>query len=234
MENIKKHYDKYGNTNLITESGLSNNVFAIGDSHSIFFHNSMRIIEHWGHCLTMYSLINNRIDINNLGNILKNGHEKYNINEKDVVIFFLGYNDVQKYFCIHGDDDKNKYISTIVLKYVESVREISDIYKIQPIISCVYPIPINHTSLSIKGTDVQRIEFTKICNENLRKRCVTNKIPFLDTYDKISLNDRIRHDYTVDGVHLDYNNERIREYIEGYIFELIYKFNYSIPNIKPN
>ena len=90
MENIKKHYDKYGNTNLITESGLSNNVFAIGDSHSIFFHNSMRIIEHWGHCLTMYSLINNGIDINNLGNILKNGHEKYNINEKDVVMTSIG------------------------------------------------------------------------------------------------------------------------------------------------
>ena len=57
-------------------------IFAIGDSHSIFFHNSPKIKEHWvafaNLPVTWHRLISEGLDIYNIGNLLGNGHEKYN------------------------------------------------------------------------------------------------------------------------------------------------------------
>ena len=82
---IEEHYKKYGNTNIITNSGLENNrqIHAIGDSHSIFFHNSMKIYEQWGHIVSMYNLVKQGLDLFKLGNIIGNCHEKYNVNMND-------------------------------------------------------------------------------------------------------------------------------------------------------
>jgi hypothetical protein len=59
-ELIEAEINKNGNTNLITNSGLESGsqIFAIGDSHTIFFYNSMKIKEHWLGC-TIYNLIEN-------------------------------------------------------------------------------------------------------------------------------------------------------------------------------
>ena len=75
-------------------------IFAIGDSHSIFFHNSSIIKEHWVSFanlpLTWYRLIREGLDIYNVGNKLGNGHEQNNIKSSDSVLFCYGWNDIQK------------------------------------------------------------------------------------------------------------------------------------------
>jgi lysophospholipase L1-like esterase len=220
---IEEHYKKYGNTNLITNSGLENNrqVHAIGDSHSIFFHNSMKIYEHWGHIVSMYNLVKQGIDIFKLGNILGNGHEKYNINMNDYVIFYYGYNDIQKHFFINYRNNIENNIELLINSYIEYILHLKNNYKIVPIIPCIYPLPIKKGSLDIMGSDEERINYTQITNKLLETKCKENTILFLNIYDDISNNNKINEKYTVDGIHLDYNNDKLRKHIESKIYELI-------------
>jgi hypothetical protein len=220
---IEEHYKKYGNTNLITNSGLDNNrqIHAIGDSHSIFFHNSMKIYEHWGHIVSMYNLVKQSINIFKLGNILGNGHEKYNINTNDYVIFYYGYNDIQKHFFINYRNNIENNIELLINSYIEYIIQLKDNYKIVPIIPCIYPLPIEKGSLDIRGSDEERINYTQITNKLLETKCKENSISFLNIYDDISNNNKINEKYTVDGIHLDYNNNEIRELVERKIYELI-------------
>lgn len=222
-DNIKVHYLEYGNTNLITNSGLKNNsqIFAVGDSHTIFFHNSMKIIEHWGHRLTMYNLVRSGIDLFNLGNILGNGHEKYNIKKNDHVIFYFGYNDVHRHIYTNFKDNYKINIDILVTKYIDYILFLKDKYNIIPIISCVYPLPTKINTLNILGSEDLRKKYTKFINYLLEKNCKEKKILFLNIYDKISNNDKIKDEYSKDGIHLDYNNEYIRNYVENKIYELI-------------
>jgi hypothetical protein len=222
-ETIQKHYKQYGNTNLITDSGLANNVqiHAIGDSHSIFFHNSMKIYEHWGHIVTMYNFVKQGINLFNLGNILGNGHEKYNIKMNDYVIFCYGYNDIQKHFFINYRSDIEINIEKLINSYIEYILYLRNTYKITPIIPCIYPLPIKKTSLDIKGNDEERVKYTQITNKLLETKCKEKGILFLNIYNDISKNNKINEKYTVDGVHIDYNNNELRKYIETKIYELI-------------
>lgn len=220
---IEEHYKKYGNTNLITNSGLTNNaqIHAIGDSHSIYFHNSMKIYEHWGHIVSMYNLVKQGIDIFKLGNILGNGHEKYNINMNDYVIFYYGYNDIQKHFFINYRNNIENNIELLINSYIEYILHLKNNYKIVPIIPCIYPLPIKKGSLDIRGSDEERINYTQITNKLLETKCKENSILFLNIYDDISNNNKINEKYTVDGIHLDYNNDKLRKHIESKIYELI-------------
>jgi hypothetical protein len=101
---------KNGNTNFISDSGFESNqqIFSIGDSHSIFFYNSMKIKEHWFFgCnlpLTMYSLSQKGLDIYNVGTAIGNGHELYNIKANDFVLMSFGYNDMQRNIFLHAAD----------------------------------------------------------------------------------------------------------------------------------
>lgn len=223
IEEIEEHYKKYGNTNLITNSMLPNNIqiHAIGDSHSIFFHKSMKIYEHWGHIVTMYNLLKQGIDIFKLGNILGNGHEKYNIKMNDYVIFYYGYNDVQKHFFINYQNNINNNIENLVNNYIQYILYLRDTHKITPIIPCIYPIPIKKNSLDIRGNDQIRIMYTQITNKILETKCKEKGILFLNIYDDISINNKINEKYTVDGIHLDYNNDEIRELVERKIYKLM-------------
>jgi len=220
---IEEHYKKYGNTNLITNSGLENNrqIHTIGDSHTIFFHNSMKIYEHWGHIVSMYNLVKQGIDIFKLGNILGNGHEKYNINMNDYVIFYYGYNDIQKHFFINYRNNIENNIELLINSYIKYIIHLKNNYKIVPIIPCIYPLPIKNGSLDIRGSDEERINYTQITNKLLETKCKENNILFLNIYDDISNNNKINEKYTVDGIHLDYNNNEIRELVERKIYELI-------------
>jgi len=202
---IEEHYKKYGNTNLITVSGLKNNrqIHAIGDGHSIFFHNSMKIYEHWGHIITIYNLVKQGIDLFKLGNILGNGHEKYNINMNDYVIFYYGYKDYP-----------NNNIENLINSYIEYIIYLKNNYKIIPIIPCIYPIPT-------MSNDEERINYTQNTNKLLETKCKENNILFLNIYNDISNNNKINEKYTVDGIHLDYNNNDLRKHIEAKIYELI-------------
>jgi len=225
--NIEEHYKKNGNTNLITNSGLKNNaqIYAIGDSHTIFFHNSMKIYEHWGWDgripLTLYTFGNTNMNIYNVGNLLGNGHEKYNIKKNDYVIFYYGYNDVQRRFYSNFNNDTENNISILVDKYINKILMLKNEYQIIPIIPCIYPLPIKFTGMNIMGSDEERINYTQITNKLLESKCKENSILFLNIYDDISINDKINEKYTVDGIHLDYNNSEIRDLVEIKIYELI-------------
>ena len=220
---IEEHYKKHGNTNLITNSGLKNNrqIHAIGDSHCIFFHNSMKIYEHWGHIVSMYNLVKQGIDLFNLGNILGNGHEKYNINKNDYVIFYYGYNDIQKHFFINYRNNLKNNIEILINSYIEYILFLKNNFKIVPIIPCIYPLPIKKNSLDIRGSDEERFNYTQITNKLLEIKCKENNILFLNIYNHISKYKKLNEIYTVDGIHLDYNNNDLRKYIEEKIYELI-------------
>ena len=127
QQNIIEHIKIHGNTNLITDSGLPNNqqIFAIGDSHTIFYYNSMKIKEHWFfHCifpLTIYKLLECSLPIYTIGTILGNEHELYNIKENDYVIMSFGYNDIQKNVYVYFVNDWKQNIEEFMTKYIQYI-----------------------------------------------------------------------------------------------------------------
>ena len=229
-EFINNEIKKNGNTNLITDSRLESGsqIFAIGDSHSIFFYNSMKIKEHWffGCTLpaTIHRLINEDLDIYNIGNVLGNSHEKYNIKENDYVIFFIVFNDIQKNINKYASNMWQKEIENLFTAYVNKVITLSNKYKIKPILPCVYPNPLPEAQgQNPYGSYEQRRMYTIFANNILKQLCETNKISFLDIYDSIT--DEcgfIKKDITSDKIHLDYNNQKIREFIEGEIYKFCF------------
>ena len=61
-------------------------------------------------------------------------------------------------------------------------------------------------------------------NDTLKNICRDSGIFYFDIYDYIrDENHYIKKEYTKDGIHLDYDNNEIREYIENYLFDLIKK-----------
>jgi hypothetical protein len=227
--NILEHIKKYGNTNLISDSGLpcGSQIFAIGDSHTIFFHNSLKIKEHWL-CvhelpLTIYKLINNDLNLYEIGNILRNGHENYNIKEKDYVIFFFGYNDMQKYIYLHYRDNWKHEIDNLINNYVNKIVLYKNKFKIIPIISCIYPNPRDGAiGTDCYGSNIERLQYILYANKILKNLCENLKLNFLDTFQIISDNKgQLKNNYTIDNIHLDYNNEELRNIIENEIYKLI-------------
>ena len=87
---------KNGNTNLISQSGFAEQIFAIGDSHSILFHKSLKVKHFWfgmsGLPVTIYTL-NQSLNLYNVGNIVCKNNEKINIKKNDYVMFFYCWND---------------------------------------------------------------------------------------------------------------------------------------------
>jgi hypothetical protein len=164
---ILEHIKLYGNTNLISKSGLSSNseIFAIGDSHTIYFYNSLKIKEHW-FCkndlpLTIYKFINTDFDIYNVGNMLQNGHEKYNVSENDYVIFFFGYNDIQRNIYLHYKDNWKHGIDILIETYIDKIINIQNKFKIIPIIPCIYPNPREGAiGMDCKGSNCERLCYT--------------------------------------------------------------------------
>ena len=229
-ELIEAEISKHGNTNLITNSDLQSGsqIFAIGDSHSIFFYNSMKIKEHWFFNSflprTIYRLLNEDLDIYSIGNFVGNLHEKYNIKENDYVIFYFGFNDIQRNIQKHAENTWQDEINDLFTAYVNKVIELSNKYKIKPILPCVYPNPRpDAQGQEPCGSYEQRRTYAVFANNILKQLCETNKIPFLDIYDLIT--DEygfIKQDVTSDKIHLDYNNQKIREFIEAEIYKFCF------------
>ena len=227
---IQDEINKNGNTNLITHSGLTSGsqIFAIGDSHTIFFYNSMKIKEHWccgvGSSLTMYALLRYGMDIYELGNQLGNGHEKYNIKEDDYVLFYYGFNDIQRNINLHSKNNWNEQIETLCLKYITYVQILREKYKIKPIVPCVYPNPRpGAEGQNPCGTYEERRHYTLYANKMLSLNCKNNNIPFLNIYDHITDdNGFIKENITSDLIHLDYNNKEIKDYVETEIYKFCY------------
>jgi len=203
-------------------------IFAIGDSHSIFYYDSLIIKNHWvgwgGMPVTMFRLIEEGLPLYSIADKLPPGDTcKINIKEGDYVLFSYGWNDVQKNINKYSNnEDYTNMIDLMVHKYINLIKNYSDgtLYNIKPIISCVYPIPllVNDT---IIGSDNDRIIYTKYMNEILKIICNVEGIPFFDIYGIISKDDKL--DLTVidpDLTHLDRKNTTLRCLIEGKLINI--------------
>ena len=205
-------------------------IFATGDSHSIFFHNSPVIKEHWlgfsSLPLTWFRLLHEGLDIYNIGNILGNGHETYNIKNGDHVLFYYGWGDIQKNIYKYAKNNYKEGIDFLITKYILLLIDYNTKYGIIPIVGCIYPNSItteftNATNLTINGTTAERSKYIKYANLTLSNKCKENNLKFFDIYDLISDEDNlIRKDYTVDGIHLDYNNTYLRNIIDEKLITL--------------
>ena len=227
-QRIQEEIAKNGNTNYITDANLpsGHQIFAVGDSHTIFFYNSMKIKEHWGHegkiPLTIYRLLSNNLNIYEVGSLLGNGHELYNIKEGDNVLFYYGYNDIQKNIYSHAKDRWEDEIKRIITLYIEKLISFREIYKINVIVPCIYPNPrAGAEGMNCMGSNQERQLYTTTANILLKTYCQQYGLPFLDIYDIITdAEGLLRADMTADKIHLDYNNDTIHQIIETEILRL--------------
>jgi hypothetical protein len=228
-EYIEEEIKKNGNTNFITDSGFvsGQQIFAIGDSHSIFFYNSMKIKVHWLGCshimpISIYSLKCNGLDIYNIGNNLGDGHELYNIKSNDFVVMYFGYNDIQRNIHLHAANRWKDEIEYLINMYIETVLNLKKQYNIIPIVSCIYPNPRPdaHGQNSM-GSIEERRNYAIYANENLKSLCIKKQISYLDVYDFITDEDGfIKDSFTSDKIHLDYNNKFLRDFIDSKVIDL--------------
>jgi len=227
---ITDEIKRNGNTNLITDAKLQSGsqIFAIGDSHTLFFHNSMKIIEHWFRgngpnlSITIYKQLQKELNLFQIGNILgDSGHLNCNIKENDYVIFYFGYNDIQKNIYLYAKDNWHNEITNLFTNYVSYVKNLSIKYKINPIISCIYPNPrLNAVDVKHNGTSEERKNYILFANNVLKISCNFYNISFLNIYDYITDEDGfIKENITKDFIHLDYNNKELRKFVEDEIFK---------------
>jgi len=201
------------------------NIFAIGDSHSIFFWNSEIIKEHWvsfaGLPLTWYQLIKRGLDIYNVGTKLGKGHEKYNIKSGDFVLFCYGWNDIQKNIYKYAKDNYKSEIERLINKYGELLKNYKNKYNITPIIQNIMPNPLKE-SRSINGDADVRNMYIKYANQYLFKYCKYNNILFFNVYDLVAdENGYLKYIYTKDKIHLDYDNVFLRKIIDTKLINLV-------------
>lgn len=221
----------HGNTNFIADSGFESKqqIFAIGDSHCLFFTKFMKIKNHWlyGMPITIYTLLRDGLDIYNIGNDLENhqgefgkGHSAYNIKENDFVIFFFGWNDMQKNIHLHAADRWKDEIDDLIHKYVHTISMSKG--HIIPIIANIYPNPRMGADIqTMRGSEDERRNYILYANSILRKLCIENEILFLNLYDLISdENDVIREEFTHDNIHLDWTNLNLIAFIENQIVKM--------------
>lgn len=220
---IANEIQLHGNTNFITDSGLPDNrqIHVFGDSHAIFYYNSLLILEHWSYGgklpLTMYSLIHSDINIYDIGAILGNGHEKYPIKPNDFVLFTFGYNDFQRRILEHSTTQLEQNLYTILDKYLDKIKYFEKTYNIIPLIYCIFPNPRAYAQgVNTVNTPEMRQYITKLGNQYLANQCHTRNIMFFDIYEFITDNEGfIKNEYTKDGIHLDYDNQTLHETIDN-------------------
>jgi lysophospholipase L1-like esterase len=228
---IEEEIKKNGNTNFITDSGFESGqqIFAIGDSHSIFFYNSMKIKEHWfGACdlpITIYKLLNNTLNIYETGNYIGNGHQLYNIKSNDFVVMHFGSNDIQRNINLHSANRWKEEIEYLINMYIKTILNLKQQYNIIPVVSCIYPNTRpgaqGHNSM---GSLEERQEYTLYANSILKILCEKEQISYLDIYNFITdENGLIKESFTTDKIHLDYNNKFLRDFIDGKIIDLCKK-----------
>lgn len=217
---------KNDNLNLISDSGLKTGqqIFAVGDSHAIFFYKSKKIIAMWGgltsnYPLTIHRLIRTNLNALDIPSVIGRGHERYKIKENDCVIFYYGYNDIQKHIAKY--ENWKEEIVGLCENYMTLMCLYRDVCNINPIVSCVYPIAKPNSNAITNGSDSERIEYTKYMNAVLNALCSVNGIRFFDIYDYI-VNDSgyIKDELCNDGMHLDLQSYSLRTYVEDKILEL--------------
>jgi hypothetical protein len=206
-------------------------VFAVGDSHSIFYFKSKTVKHHWlgwgGMPVTMYKFIEKGVPLYNIVERLPPGDIcNINVKDNDIVLFCFGWNDIQKNIYKYGKDNYEEMIHNLVVDYINSIKKYSDgtHYKIRPIINCVYPLPLSIND-TIFGTDEERIQYTILINSKLKEECAKSNLPFFDIYDILNNNGKLKPELLEkDGTHLNLENHELRMIIEDKLFKLIYEF----------
>lgn len=220
---------KNDNFNSITDSGLENGqkIIVLGDSHSLFFYKSKRILGLWGGLthefpLTIYRLINSNIDIRDIPRIIGRGHEKIVIGEKDFVMYTCGFNDMQKNIHLHAKDTWQDEIVALMIKYLNLMIYYKNNCNIIPIICCIYPNPLpDAEGVTLYGTTEERHMYTKYANNVLKKLCNDGNLLFFDIYDYISdESGYIKKEYSHDKIHLDQHNNELRTYVETKLIDI--------------
>ena len=211
---------------------MTQNTFVVGDSHSIFYYNSLQFKHHWtgwaGLPVTLYELIQQKtIPLYNIVERYQPGDVcRINIKDGDIVMFCYGWNDVQKNIHKYGQNNHEQLIDSLVEQYVDIIKNLP--YKIKPIINCIYPISQCRENLSnIFGDYESRIKYTVYMNKRLHELCQANNIPFFDIYDKLSDNGMLRKtfaDNNGEGDHLDRFKPDLRESIETVLSDFIHKY----------
>lgn len=200
-------------------------IFAIGDSHSIFFHNSTVIKEHWVSFanlpLTWFRLCKEGLDIYNIGTRLGNGHEKKNIKSGDNVMFCYGWNDIQKNIYKYSKDSYEAELTKMIDNYGSLLKKYEKQFNITPIIQNIMPNPIKESD-SVSGPANVRDKYIKFANTYLTEYCKKHDILFLNVYNIVSDdNGYLKSEFTKDGIHLDYDNKYLRETIDNKLVSLI-------------
>ena len=211
---------------------MTQNTFVVGDSHSIFYYNSLKFNHHWTEWarlpVTLYELIQQKtIPLYNIVERYQPGEVcQINIKDGDIVMFCYGWNDIQKNINKYGKNNYEQLIDLLVEHYVKFIKNLP--YKIYPIINCIYPISsCMENQSNIFGDYETRIKYTLYMNKRLKELCQANKIPFFDIYDKLSNNGMLNKkfaDNNGEGDHLDRFNHELRESIEMDLSNLIHKF----------
>jgi lysophospholipase L1-like esterase len=218
-----------GNFNLISNSGIETGqqIFAVGDSHSTFFYKSTKIISLWGGFtsefpLSMYKLLNSNMNILDVPKIIGRGHEKLVIRENDFVLFFYGFNDIQKNINLHAKDKWEDEINNLCVNYIYLLLVYRNICKIIPVVCFIYPNPLPEAKgQDPYGTYEERHMYTKYANQILKVLSRDNGLLFFDIYDYIAdENGFIKKEFTKDYIHLDIDNHDLRTYVEDHIIEL--------------
>lgn len=206
-------------------------ILAIGDSHSIFFHNSTSIIEHWVGFrqlpITWYRFNTEGLDIPNLGTIIGNGHEKNNIVSGDYVLFCYGWNDIQKNIYINHKDNYKEGIDVLIDGYFKLLKKYETDYGIHPVIYSLPPNPLTD-GVDSHGSPEERDEYIKYANSELSKKCKENSLLFFNVYDIISdergyFKEECTYgdnNYSKEGVHLDYDNLGLKDIIDNKLIKL--------------
>lgn len=220
---------KNDNFNSISDSGLESGqkIIVAGDSHSLFFYKSKKIIGLWGGMthefpITAYRLINQKIDIRDIPIIIGRGHENIVIGENDFVMYTCGYNDIQKNIYLHAKDRWQEETASLLINYINLFLHYKQKCNIIPIICCIYPNPLpDALGVTTFGTYEERHMYTKYANFVLKQLCCDYNLLFFDIYDYISDEKGfIKTEYSHDKIHLDPNNNELRTYVETTLIDL--------------
>ena len=168
--------------------------------------------------VTMFKFINDGLPLHNIVERLPPGDIcNINIKENDIVLFCYGWNDVQKNIFKYGKNNHREIINQLVVKYIECIK----MYKIKPIINCIYPVPLSIND-TIFGSDDERIEYTIFMNARLKEECSKNNIPFFDIYELLNDNGKMKSNLLEkDGTHLNLQDDELRDVIEEKLFKII-------------
>lgn len=171
-------------------------IHTIGDSHSNW--SNLSVQHHFGP-LTCYNfgLDPSRIIVPD------------NILTSDTLVFCLGEIDCRCHIHVHGGKDT---IDGIVERYVKAIRHITPKHVRIGVYNVVPPVRettqyFNNVEFPFRGSDEERLDYTRIFNQKLKNYCELYNFWFVDIYSIYSDSEGfMRHDLSDGSVHIKYFN----------------------------